>query len=307
MDISHEFLSLILDSVSENIAVINETGQIVYVNKPWLTYGLDNQCASPTNNKVENYLDICDLAAATGDEFGAVASKGIRSVISKQNSKFYFEYPCHSPEVKRWFMMRVTPFTTSQKPYFVITHQDVTERKLAEEEIENLALLDGLTNIPNRRAVDKFFNAEWHRCARFNQPICFAIIDLDHFKKLNDHYGHQYGDTSLKEVGKLLKQLTKRPSDICARYGGEEFAIVLGNTQMTQAVTLLESLLQRIIELNIPHSQSTTHEYLTASIGLAEMTAEKNITESDLIKQADIMLYKAKNAGRNTLCYDTKA
>jgi diguanylate cyclase (GGDEF)-like protein len=300
---TYEFLNSILDSVSENIAVIDGTGVIQYVNKKWMQFGDDNECSDMKHELHSNYLEVCDKAALMGDEFASIASHGIRSVIFDNKTQFYLEYPCHSPERKQWFMMRVTPFYVSQISYFVITHQDITERKLAEETVSNLALLDGLTNIPNRRAFDNFLTKEWSRCARTNNSICLAILDIDYFKNLNDSYGHQYGDTCLKKIGQLLKLFAKRPSDICARYGGEEFAIVLGDTNLKQAFILLEKLLKQIEALKIPHKNSVTSQFLTASIGLAEMIADKATNETELIKKSDTMLYKAKASGRNTIKY----
>ena len=156
MQNSYDFLSLILDSITEHIAVIDDQGEIQYVNNSWSTFGSKNKCGISNDWNGVNYLDECDKGSVMGDEFSTRAGKGIRSVIDRNVSTFYFEYPCHSLDEKRWFMMRVTPLQLDKKRYFVISHQDVTERKLAEEEVKNLARLDGLTNIPNRRAFDEF-------------------------------------------------------------------------------------------------------------------------------------------------------
>jgi len=95
-----------------------------------------------------------------GDDFGTKAGKEIRSVIENLKNIFYCEYACHSAEEKRWFIMRVTPFQSTDKNYFVISHQNITESKLAEEKVNNLARLDGLTTIYNRRAFDEFLHEE---------------------------------------------------------------------------------------------------------------------------------------------------
>ena len=197
MDQSYEFLSFVLDAITESIVVINPLGEIKYVNRSWAQFGQSNSAdGTPTISNAKdacqiwigmNYLDVCDSAAAMGDEFGSVAGKGIRGVISKNEDTFYFEYPCHSPNEKRWFTMRVTPLKLEKLNYFVISHQDITERKLAEDKVMSLAKLDGLTNIPNRRAFDEFLADEWQRCARLKKPISLAIIDIDHFKNFFTH------------------------------------------------------------------------------------------------------------------------
>lgn len=296
---SYEFLKLILNTVTENIVVIDSAGEIRYVNKAWIAFGKDNDSEIGESWRGLNYLTECDKAAAMGDEFSIHAAAGIRLVINGKKETFYYEYPCHSPDEKRWFMMRVTPFTMQGLHYFVISHKNITERKLIEEEVASLARLDGLTNISNRRYFNGFLSEEWRRCQRLDMPISLAIIDLDYFKQLNDTYGHQEGDECLKAIGKLLRKFDRRPSDISARYGGEEFAIVFGNTDKDQAKALVYQLLKDIRALNIPNENSPTSSTLTASIGLATMRPSKESNEAELIKRADDALYTAKENGRN--------
>lgn len=295
------FLSSILDSITDHITVIDNTGAIQYVNKSWTAFATRNGCLITENWKNINYIEACDNASDIDGDFGPKVAQGIRSVIDKSHDSFYFEYPCHSPQQNRWFMMRVTPLSFEQDNYFVISHHNITERKLAEEKVRNLARIDGLTNIANRRYFDEFLNAEWRRCLRLELPISLAIIDLDHFKLLNDTYGHQHGDQCLIQIAQLLKQFVNRSSDICARYGGEEFAIVLGNTSLTDAQTLLGSLLEEIANLDITNLNSPIQSYLTASIGLATIQPNFEEQEKLLIYQADKMLYKAKANGRDRL------
>ncbi|WAJ72230.1 sensor domain-containing diguanylate cyclase [Catenovulum adriaticum] len=299
MNNSFEFLSLVLDSITDHIVVIDETGEIQYVNKSWIAFGSNNACLIDYDWRGVNYINECDKASALGDEFATHAGSGIRNVISKKEENFYLEYPCHSPAEKRWFMMRISSFQILGDNYFVISHQNITERKLAEDEVKKQARLDGLTQISNRRTFDNFLHEEWRRCYRLKKTICLAILDLDNFKLLNDDYGHQYGDDCLIRVGELLKEFANRPGDICARYGGEEFVLVWGDTSLAQAKQLSDQLLHKITELNIQNINSPTEDYLTASIGLAEMVPNSKNGEIELIGKADSMLYKAKDSGRN--------
>jgi diguanylate cyclase (GGDEF)-like protein len=299
MNNTYAFLSQVLDSITEHIVVIDKTGEIQFVNKSWTSFGKENHCVIDKNWDGVNYIDECDKASNVGDGFGTQAANGIRSVINKKKSTFYFEYPCHSPDQQRWFMMRVSPFTVEKSDYFVISHQNITERKMAEDEVRKKANIDGLTQIPNRRTFDDFLSQEWRRCLRHKQPICLAIIDLDYFKILNDTYGHQCGDDCLIEIGKILKSLINRPGDLCARYGGEEFALVLGNTSLEHARQLSLKLLDKILALKIPNEHAPSGQYLTASIGLAEIIPSVEIGKHQLINCADKMLYAAKDKGRN--------
>tara|TARA_R110002072_G_scaffold119555_3_gene252450 strand:+ start:8995 stop:9909 length:915 start_codon:yes stop_codon:yes gene_type:complete len=300
---SYDFLKLVLDTITEHIVVIDNEGDILFVNKSWSTFAQNNECLIDERWNGVNYLRECDKAASMGDVFGAKAASGIRSVIKSDAEEFYCEYPCHSPDQKRWFMMRVTSFTIQGVNCFVISHQNITERKLAEEEVINLSRIDGLTGIPNRRYFNEFLNREWNRCRRLGMPISLAIIDLDHFKLLNDTYGHQTGDACLKAVGGILKGFGIRPGDICARYGGEEFVIVYGNTSLDKAQILVSKLLDEIRLLNIPNEKSPTLPALTASIGLTTMYPSEENSESDLIKKSDESLYLAKENGRNQICF----
>jgi hypothetical protein len=135
---SADFFRAIVDSVTEHIAVIDQTGQIQFVNTAWLNFGVDNECKAVTNWHEINYLSICDSSAASGEEFGKVAGEGIRRVIRSESDSFCFEYPCDSDREKRWFLMRAIPLKWEGDPHYVVSHQNVTDRKLAEEKLQGL-------------------------------------------------------------------------------------------------------------------------------------------------------------------------
>lgn len=299
MEKSAEFMRLVLNSIEEHIAVIDVSGVICFVNQSWSNYGDQNQCLSNDKWTAINYLNICDQASLTGDEFGCQAGAGIRQVISGQTASYSLEYPCHSDEEHRWFIMHVSPFEFDKANYYVITHQDVTERKLAELAVEKLARLDGLTDIYNRRAFDEFLQQEWELCSTLQQPICLAVIDLDHFKQLNDRYGHITGDECLKQVAQLLQKLSDTPRRWCARYGGEEFALILGNLDAVMARQVCEEFFEQIHHLKIPNDGSPIASFMTASIGLAEAWPTNKTSAVDLLNKADTLLYTAKKNGRN--------
>lgn len=300
---SPDFLKSILDTVTAHIAVIDHLGNIQYVNQSWKKFAQNNSCAINNSWKNINYLETCDKSAELGDEFGRKAADGIRKVIHEEQKLFYIEYPCHSPSEKRWFMMRVTKFHLGEKTYFVLSHYNITERKIAEEKVLNLSRSDGLTNIANRRYFDDFFNDEWNRCIRLKMPITLVLIDIDHFKPLNDTYGHQAGDECLKKIAAVLQNFAKRPGDICARYGGDEFAMVIGNTDFETSKKMINRLLDSIRALKIPNINSPIIPTVTASIGLSTIYPDNNTTKKELIKSADEALYRAKELGRNQVSY----
>lgn len=297
------FLKSILDTITEHIAVIDHLGTIQYVNLSWEKFAKDNDHIPNRSWDNINYLEICDKSAESGDTLAKDAADGIRKIINNEQEVFYLEYPCHSPHEKRWFMMRVTPFPFENKTYYALTHQDITERKLAEEKVLDLSRIDKLTNIANRRHFDNFFTDEWNRCKRLNMPISLALIDIDFFKSLNDTYGHLAGDECLRKIATALKNFTKRPSDICARYGGDEFIIVFGNTDLETSMVMINKLHDAIRELKIPNIKSSIKPTVTLSIGLATIYPNNKTTKEDLIKAADAVLYISKENGRNQVCY----
>jgi diguanylate cyclase (GGDEF)-like protein len=300
---SYDFFKSVIDTIIDHIVVIDSDGNILFVNQAWKEFGSDNACQTGKKWVDVNYLEECDKASDMGDRFGVKAASGIRAVIRGEKERFTLEYPCHSPEEKRWFMMCAARFMLQGKFYYVISHQNITERKLVEEEVLNLSRIDGLTDLPNRRYFNEFLENEWKRCLRFGLPISLAIIDLDHFKLLNDTYGHQAGDECLKSIGGVLKRFSRRPADICARYGGEEFAIIYGGTSLDHAREIILKLLDEIRLLKIPNENSPILPTLTASIGLATMQPKTKNSETDLIDNADKLLYSAKKNGRDQLCF----
>ena len=301
------FLKKVTDSLSEHIVVVDQRGTIVFVNRAWVAFGEDNGCSDTDDWIGVNYIEACEKADRLGDEYGGKAAAGTRKVINREASDFYFEYPCHSPSETRWFMMRVIPFEHQGKSYCVLSHQNITERKIAEEKILGLSRLDGLTNLANRRYFDEFYKDEWRRCMRLRAPMTLAMVDIDHFKLFNDTYGHLAGDQCLIKISQTLTALAKRPTDFCARFGGEEFILVFGQSSAEQIQGLLEDVFEKIHNLKISNSASPTNEYITVSMGVATMTPDTETNEMALVDAADHLMYLAKSRGRNRVVYSSEA
>lgn len=294
MEHSFDLFECVLDSLNEHIAVIDRWGVILYVNRAWIEFGVANGLGAPQWIG-KNYLDAGEGSAAAGDTSAAESVESIKEVINKQSIVSYFEYPCHSPTEQRWFIMRTTALRSAADTY-LISHQNITERKLVEEKIRELTLTDELTGLANRRHFDRFLADEWRRAIRLKAPISLLLLDIDHFKRFNDQHGHIAGDDCLKHIAAVMKLFGKRPGDLCARYGGEEFAIVLGNTEGNAARNLGMQLLKAIQDSSFNHAE------VTASLGLSVMHPERGSTEGRLVELADHALYAAKNRGRNQLC-----
>jgi diguanylate cyclase (GGDEF)-like protein len=166
--------------------------------------------------------------------------------------------------------------------------------------LENLASMDALTEVPNRRAFDQTRKQEWARSLRDGLPISFVMIDIDMFKQYNDNYGHGAGDECLTRIAKALNGCVQRPGDLLARYGGEEFAAILINTPEEGALRMAEVIHAAVAALQIPHAFSATAPHVSVSIGIATAIPSPSLTADILSEAADNMLYQAKNAGRNT-------
>ncbi len=179
-------------------------------------------------------------------------------------------------------------------------HTQLTMR-LQAEMLQQLARRDGLTGLYNRRYFDEVIESEWRRHQRKATTLGLALIDIDHFKEFNDHYGHLEGDACLQQVANAICVNTRRPGELVARYGGEEFVVVLPNLENNDLGKYGDWLLQKIRQLAIPHAYSKVTDIVTISIGLAGMVPEASGKHIDLIALADYALYRAKGSGRNRL------
>ncbi len=175
--------------------------------------------------------------------------------------------------------------------------------KRQSDALRELVYLDGLTGVHNRRYFDERFDLECRRAERSGAPVSLAMIDVDHFKRYNDHYGHQRGDDCLRLVARSLRESLRRPADLVARYGGEEFVCVLPETDLAGAQGLCTLIEQRIRELAIEHAMSP-HDarIVTVSIGVCTKSPQATASAVELLAMADRQLYEAKTSGRARVC-----
>jgi diguanylate cyclase (GGDEF)-like protein len=174
------------------------------------------------------------------------------------------------------------------------------ELQIANEHLEELASLDGLTGLANRRGFDRELEREWQRAAERNRPLALMMIDIDHFKLFNDRYGHVRGDACLRAVGETLSLVTLEEAVLVARYGGEEFALLLPGLDIARTTALAEEARRAIEDLLIVHVEATSG-FVTISIGVESQVPEPGQSAADLVEAADRALYAAKRRGRNTV------
>jgi diguanylate cyclase (GGDEF)-like protein/PAS domain S-box-containing protein len=199
--------------------------------------------------------------------------------------------------------MRVTRVPgTGEVDGVVAISRDMTEHKDLEDRLAALATSDGLTGIANRRHFDERLREEWARARRDDTPLSLLLIDVDHFKKFNDQYGHQAGDGCLRAIARVLADQARRPADLAARYGGEEFALLLPNTDAEGCEQLGEQIRDALRELGMLHALNPPSKRVTASLGGAtNIPAQSTADCTALVEAADRALYAAKDSGRDRL------
>jgi len=177
----------------------------------------------------------------------------------------------------------------------------VALRELSEanKALEALSTIDGLTGVKNRRYFDNAYKIEWKRSHRDRLPLSILMIDIDHFKAVNDKYGHLAGDDCLRAIAQTIKTKVRRPPDAVARYGGEEFTVILPSTPMAGAIHVAESIRKAIEKMAVSFEEGTIN--LTVSIGVATLTPEDINNPEVIISSADNAMYQAKKNGRNQI------
>lgn len=171
-------------------------------------------------------------------------------------------------------------------------------------ELEALSQLDSLTQTYNRRTFNEMAQQQWLLAARQQNAISVLMIDVDHFKLYNDHYGHPAGDTCLKKITQAIRSSLNRPFDLLGRYGGEEFIVLLPETDSQGAMRVAESINAELEKMALRHEVSPSYHQVTVSIGGASCAHTISYSLEDLIKRADRALYKAKHSGRNRSLVD---
>lgn len=176
--------------------------------------------------------------------------------------------------------------------------------KRKSDQLEHLALLDGLTDIPNRRALENTLQREFGRAQREGKPLSLLMVDVDYFKPFNDTYGHGAGDECLRTIAHTLEACLLRPGDFIGRYGGEEFLVVLPDCDQAGALVVAEKLRCNIEGLSIPHKESKTSGHVTISVGVKSFQRYSKGKAERMLQGVDRALYCAKERGRNQIAVD---
>ncbi|MCK1361500.1 sensor domain-containing diguanylate cyclase [Bradyrhizobium sp. 199] len=274
--------------------------------------GLDNRllyvspsCARITGWSAEELLGTSALAGIHADDMERV-EQAIAALKNGEAEEARFVYrQRHRDKREIWAeaALHVTLASDSGAIDGVVAVvRDMTEQKDLQDRLASLATTDGLTGLANRRAFDERLADEWARARRDGTQLSLLLIDLDHFKKFNDHYGHLAGDACLRALGRILSTQARRPADLAARYGGEEFAVLLPNTGPDGCAEVGEGIRQALHELAMLHVQNPPSRLVTASLGGASAVPSGTTMDcSTLVAAADRALYAAKDGGRDRL------
>jgi diguanylate cyclase (GGDEF)-like protein len=214
----------------------------------------------------------------------------------------------HARFIDTAFELGVAGFITKPVFWNVLRHQlrrlirqnqQLRQLETENQQLKRLATLDSLTRIPNRRRFDEHLEAMWRQMVRDNDWLALVLADVDFFKTYNDTYGHLAGDRCLQTIAETLSHCCYRPMDLLARYGGEEFSIILPQTDMEGALSLVERIQAKIKALSLPHPESSLGNQVTLSFGVTAIQPRMSLLPDVLLETADEALYQAKSAGRN--------
>jgi diguanylate cyclase (GGDEF)-like protein len=260
-------------SLTAVIPIKDKTGQVIAV------LGLD-YIAGTEQDYLQKLRPLCLMVIATSSVVSILLSYLLAHYFAalRHENKELKDY---SQELEQMVQARTLSLQTSN------------------EILRELASIDSLTQIFNRRYFDDYLHHEWQQAVQNQTSLALVLCDIDHFKAYNDTYGHPMGDVCLQQVAKCLASCISRPDDRVARYGGEEFAILLTNNNKVGALQVAEQIRTKVKGLNLEHRASSTHSIVTISIGVAMALPAEGETIEQLIKTADQELYQAKLAGRD--------
>ncbi|HXE36897.1 MAG TPA: diguanylate cyclase [Azonexus sp.] len=304
----------ILNSVPTAIAVIDGDGVILVVNDHWREFsrenGIEPGCAAPHTDVGTNYLAVCQAGIDAMSRGALAAYDGIQAVLNGKLPSFRMEYQCPSPKQNRWFSMTVTPLLQSSQDGAVITHTDLTERKLMERQIREQAFRDPLTKLPNRILFKDRLRHAMASSKRSGRYCALLFLNLDNFRLLNTIHGHEVGDLLLIEVATRL-QADVREVDSVARLGGDEFLVIINDldTDLTKA-TVNCSLIAEMVRNSLakPYALKVRQERKTktvehccsVSIGVC-VFVDHEAKPGDILNWAEKAMKQAKGSGRNAV------
>ena len=287
----------VLDSLPEHIGVLDSSGVLVAVNRSWAGHGGKNGGgAAERPEPGTNYLRMLKRHSAENDK-SVRLWKNIVSVLGGKKDRFMMEYPSHSGRDRKWSLLSVTPMKSgAHVTGAVISHTDITRRKLAELETRKFSLTDPMTGILNRKAGLEAVQRQMKYCGRHGCSFTVCYIDLDNLKLINDSYGHKEGDRVIITLVNLMRG-SLRESDVLCRLGGDEILLILQETTLEGTGAVLRRIQDSVEARNERNSKPYRIEF---SYGLAEYSLGSGLTPDELVDVADKNMYKMKTARKSS-------
>ena len=294
----------VLDAVPDATAVVAQDGSILAVNHAWRMFSLDNGGSPETNDVGVNYLDVCARAKENGCEDGGRVARCLRAVLAGETVEAEMEYPCPSPASRRWFLLRITRLSGHGLPA-ILSHVNITRRKMAEEELTRAASHDPLSGLANRTLLDarlagalaarRGHSGGPHDRIAVEPPADVGVIyvDLDGFKSINDRFGHSAGDEVLLTVAHRIRRLA-RSGDTVARLGGDEFAILAPRIDRA-GLTGIAARIEK--SLGEPHHVHGNRVRAAGSVGTYLAVAGEDPKVA--LRNADQAMYATKRARKS--------
>ncbi len=283
-----DVLNIVLDHVPQGMVVVGADYLVMAFNRPF------ENAFQFTPGVVEVGVDFRDLLKIWADTTGQDQQMLDYAIYQlDEPTPFEFEFPQLINGEPCWCLLTHSPLPGKG---FVRTFTDITKRKVLEASLMKLSREDTLTGLYNRRTILEALEEEIKRGQRYNRPLSFLMIDIDHFKKINDQWGHPAGDQVLKSFAAECLS-AKRENDKIGRFGGEEFVMVLPETAKADAELAAERIRKCTAEMGIKTKHGTATIPVTVSIGVTTATGCDDIEA--VIARADVALYEAKSKGRN--------
>lgn len=285
----------LFDALSPHIAILDEQGKVLAVNKSWRSFSKLHPPPPHSLDVGDNYLETCRKIVPEYRNEGEAFQKGFFAVEKGLHLEFSYEFSADLAGGCRWFQCKMTPLELAGSRNILLSHEDITELKQAQNQIRQLAYFDNLTGLPNRILFCDRLNQALSKAERNRKMVAVLFLDLDRFKVINDTLGHAAGDQLLQIIAQRIKN-SLRAMDTVARFAGDEFVIILPDLENPDDASLIAKKLLKLLPVKV---RVGDHDiFPSCSIGIALYPDDAQNSET-LIGYADLAMYHAKESGRH--------
>lgn len=289
--------SAILDALPGQVGLIDAAGDVLFANRAWLDSGHASGIAARRPPVGDNYLNRYTLLATRGDAQASTILAGLLDVVSGTIDSFSLDCPNHDDNGQQWVHLRVVPLA-GHTDRFVVSYDAATARVLAEEHAEQsaralarAATTDSLTGLPNHQGLEQWLQRETRRCDRYDDVFSVGLLEIDHFKVINEAFGQRRGDDVIKTTARLLVE-GSRASDTVGRWSGDVFLVLLPGTDIRGARQKCEKARN-----TLQAAPMLSDRQVTLSYGIVEY--EPGFSVDELVSCAELAMHRARRNGRN--------